>query len=279
MKKLFDQSSFSISKKVTHVYSTSFSLACRLLSSKIRPAIYAIYGFVRYADEIVDSFHEYEQEELLHEFEKNYYLAYKRGISLNPVLHSFQSVVKEYGIDDHLIQAFLKSMKTDLNKKEYFTYEEFKEYIYGSADVVGLMCLKVFVNGDDQAYERLKPTAMRLGSAFQKVNFLRDIKDDMSRLERSYFPNIDFKNLEPESKQAIIEEIEADFDFAYEGIKQLPIESRLGVYTAYRYYRKLLSKLKKTEASRIMKTRIRVSDPVKFIILGKSMLRHQFNLL
>ena len=279
MKALFDQSSLKSSEQITKIYSTSFSLATRMLSPKIRPAIYAIYGFVRYADEIVDTFHQHEQSELLHEFEKNFYISMERGISLNPVLHAFQMVVRQYNIDDELIQAFLDSMKADLSKKEYTTYEEYKTYIYGSADVVGLMCLKVFVNGDQETFERLKESAMHLGSAFQKVNFLRDLKDDMDILNRSYFPNVDLKSLRPEQKQQIIAEIEEDFHKAYQGIIQLPMESRLGVYTAYRYYRKLLKKLKKTEASRIMKTRIRVSDPVKLIILGKSMLRHQFNLL
>jgi len=279
MKALYDSSSLQISKVITQTYSTSFSLACRLLSPKIRPSIYAIYGFVRYADEIVDSFEGYDQETLLNEFENEYYQAQKRRISMNPILNSFQKVVEDNNIDEHLIASFLTSMRMDLNKKNYTTYDEFKTYIYGSADVVGLMCLKVFVKGDSQKYEELKPTAMRLGSAFQKVNFLRDLKDDSERLERSYFPNINLHNLTPEDKLKIIQEIEEDFNEAYKGIVKLPIEAKLGVYTAYRYYKKLLYKLKKTEASQIQKKRIRVSNSSKLVILGKSYIRYQFNML
>ncbi|MCV6629689.1 MAG: squalene/phytoene synthase family protein, partial [Flavobacteriaceae bacterium] len=244
-----------------------------------RKAIYAIYGFVRYADEIVDSFDGFDQETLLKEFERDYYMAQERGISLNPVLHAFQEVVRNYAIDDDLIQAFLKSMKMDLHKTTYSTYEDYATYIYGSADVVGLMCLKVFVDGDQSAYLKLRPTAMRLGSAFQKVNFLRDIKDDSERLERSYFPNVDFNNLNAANKAAIIEEIETDFEIAYQGIVQLPMEARLGVYTAYRYYKRLLYKIKKTDAAMVTNSRIRVSNPMKMLILGKSYIRYQFNIL
>lgn len=279
MKALFDTSSLKISELVTNTYSTSFSLACKLLSPKIRSDIYSIYGFVRYADEIVDSFEGYDQETLLNEFEASYYKAYERKISLNPILNAFQHVVHTYQIDDHLIQAFLKSMRMDLSKKEYDSYEDYKAYIYGSADVVGLMCLKVFVNGDQNKYEELKESSMKLGSAFQKVNFLRDLKDDAERLARSYFPNVNLKHLTPEDKHQIIEEIEADFDEAYQGIIKLPLESRLGVYTAYRYFKQLLKKLKATESEDILNARIRISDPMKLFILGKSYIRFQLNVL
>ena len=279
MKALFDTSSLKISELVTNTYSTSFSLACKLLSPKIRSDIYSIYGFVRYADEIVDSFEGYDQELLFNEFEASYYKAYERKISLNPILNAFQHVVHNYNIDDHLIQSFLKSMRMDLSKKDYDTYEDYQAYIYGSADVVGLMCLKVFVNGDEQKYEELKVSSMKLGSAFQKVNFLRDLKDDAERLARSYFPNVNLNHLSPEDKHKIIEEIEADFDQAYQGIIQLPLESRLGVYTAYRYFKQLLKKLKATESEDILNARIRISDPMKLFILGKSYIRFQLNAL
>lgn len=279
MKALFDSSSRRISELVTNTYSTSFSLACKLLSPKIRADIYSIYGFVRYADEIVDSFDEYDQRILLNEFEASYYKAYERKISINPILNAFQHVVHKYQIEDHLIQAFLKSMRMDLSKKDYNSYEDYKAYIYGSADVVGLMCLKVFVNGDQEKYIALKDSSMKLGSAFQKVNFLRDLKDDSERLARSYFPNVNLSNLTPKDKQDIIQEIEADFDLAYKGIIKLPLESRLGVYTAYRYFKQLLKKLKATESKDILNARIRISDPMKLFILGKSYIRYQFNVL
>jgi phytoene/squalene synthetase len=194
MKELFDNVSYDCSKLVTKSYSTSFSLAVKMLSPKIRKDIYNIYGFVRFADEIVDTFHEYDKEKLMDNFEKNYYLALEQGISLNPILNSFQQTVHTYKIPEEMVNAFLKSMKADLYKTQYSTKEEYDEYIYGSADVVGLMCLKVFVNGDDAMFDSLKDAAMRLGSAFQKVNFLRDLKDDYEVLNRSYFPNIDLGN-------------------------------------------------------------------------------------
>ncbi|HFS67905.1 MAG TPA: phytoene/squalene synthase family protein [Flavobacteriia bacterium] len=279
MKALFDQSSEKICELVTKTYSTSFTSACRLLSPKIRPAIYAIYGFVRYADEIVDSFEGYDQEKLLTDFENDYYTALERKISLNPILNAFQKVVHQYQIEDDMVQAFLSSMKMDLHKKEYQTYQEYQKYIYGSADVVGLMCLKVFVDGDEKKYQELKGYSMKLGSAFQKVNFLRDLKDDAERLARSYFPNVDLFDLTKEDKNKIIAEIEKDFKEAYIGIKKLPLEARLGVYTAYRYYKKLLYKLKKTTEKEIINTRIRVSNPIKFYILGKSIIRITLNRL
>lgn len=279
MREVFDETSHNISEIVTKKYSTSFSLAVRMLSPKIRPAIYSIYGFVRFADEIVDTFYDQNQKKLINRFEKHYYHAYKKNISLNPILHSFQQTVKKYNIPDDLIQAFLDSMKMDLKKSVYNTKEEYEQYIYGSADVVGLMCLKVFVNGDIEKYDLLKNSAMSLGSAFQKVNFLRDFKDDTELLDRSYFPQIDFNNLDQEKKNAIIEEIENDFKKAYVGIKKLPLEAKFGVYTAYIYYSKLLKKLKKTHYSKILNSRIRVSNPMKLGLLAKSYLTFKLNLL
>jgi phytoene/squalene synthetase len=279
MKQLYDQVSFACSKNVTKKYSTSFSLAVNMLSPKIREAIYSIYAFVRFADEIVDSFHDYEKKELLNEFEVNYYKAYHQNISLNPILNCFQLTVKKYNITDDLIQSFLKSMRADLNKETYDTVEEYNEYIYGSADVVGLMCLKVFVNGDNEKYESLKEPAMKLGSAFQKVNFLRDLKDDYELLHRSYFPGVNLKELSVEEKADIIADIEADFKAAFVGIKKLPLEAKFGVYTAYVYYRRLLKKLSKTPSKEILNTRIRVSNPMKISLLAKSFVVYKLNLL
>jgi phytoene/squalene synthetase len=280
MKELFDSVSNSCSELVTKKYSTSFSMAVNTLSPKIRADIYNIYGFVRFADEIVDTFHDYNKEKLMAHFERDYYFAMEEGISLNPILNSFQQTVKKYNIPDHMVQAFLKSMKADLNKTEYNTKEEYDEYIYGSADVVGLMCLKVFVNGDDKMYEELKDAAMRLGSAFQKVNFLRDLKDDFELLSRSYFPNIDLGKLDHASKQLIIDEIEADFDYAYNnGILKLPVEAKFGVYMAYRYYRRLLKKLKSVPSEKIMDTRIRISDPMKINLLARSYVKYKLNII
>ncbi|MBE7692954.1 phytoene/squalene synthase family protein [Tenacibaculum finnmarkense] len=280
MKQLFDEVSYACSKLVTEKYSTSFSLATRMLSPSIRDAIYNIYGFVRFADEIVDSFHQYNKEELLIRFENEYYLSKKEGISLNPILNSFVNTVEKYKITDDLIQAFLKSMKADLHQTEYTTQEAYKQYIYGSADVVGLMCLRVFVNGDANQYNELKDAAMRLGSAFQKVNFLRDLKDDIQVLNRSYFPNVDLNELDQASKEIIIKDIEADFDYAYEnGILKLPVEAKFGVYMAYRYYKKLLKKLKATPSSEIMDTRIRISDPMKINLLARSYVKYKLNLI
>ncbi|WP_339660180.1 phytoene/squalene synthase family protein [uncultured Polaribacter sp.] len=280
MKELFDTVSNDCSKLVTKKYSTSFSLAVKMLSPKIRTDIYNIYGFVRFADEIVDSFHDFDKEVLMDHFEKDYYLSKEHGISLNPILNSFQQTVKKYNIPDKMVQAFLKSMKADLYKTEYQTKEEYDEYIYGSADVVGLMCLKVFVDGDQNKYDELKDAAMRLGSAFQKVNFLRDLKDDYEVLNRSYFPNVDLGKLDAASKQLIIDEIEADFDFAYKnGILKLPVEAKFGVYMAYRYYRRLLKKLNKVPSEKIMDTRIRISDPMKLNLLARSYVKYKLNFI
>ena len=280
MKDLFDNVSHSCSKLVTKKYSTSFSLAVNMLSPKIRTDIYNIYGFVRFADEIVDTFHEYNKEELMAHFEKDYYIAKAQGISLNPILNSFQQTVNTYNIPDEMVQAFLRSMKADLHKTEYQTKEEYDAYIYGSADVVGLMCLKVFVNGDDAMFNELKDAAMRLGSAFQKVNFLRDLKDDFELLNRSYFPTIDLGKLDPASKQQIIDEIEEDFNYAFtNGVLKLPVEAKFGVYMAYRYYRRLLKKLNSVPSEKIMDTRIRISDPMKINLLARSYVKYKLNLI
>lgn len=279
MKSLFDTTSFKCGKLVTKNYSTSFSLAVYMLSPNIRGAIYSIYGFVRFADEIVDSFHDYDKEKLINDFEKEYYKAMEMGISLNPILNSFQHTVKQYNITDDLVQAFLKSMKLDLVKSTYNTQTEYEDYIYGSADVVGLMCLKVFVNGKTEKYEQLKHEAMRLGSAFQKVNFLRDLKDDNLVLNRNYFPGVDLNTFDENSKTAIINEIEEDFRIAYQGIVKLPIEAQFGVYTAFVYYKKLLKKLKKTPYSEIGNSRIRVSNYTKASLLAQSFVTYKLKLV
>lgn len=279
MKKIFDEVSFKCSKLVTKNYSTSFSLAVYMLSPSIRDAIYSIYGFVRFADEIVDSFHGYDKENLINDFEKEYYKAYESGISLNPILNSFQQTVKQYNISDNLIQAFMKSMKLDLIKSDYQTQAEYEEYIYGSADVVGLMCLKVFVAGKEHKYDALKAEAMRLGSAFQKVNFLRDLKEDNLVLNRNYFPGVDLKTFDEKTKRVIIKEIEEDFNIAYQGITKLPIEAKFGVYTAFVYYKKLLKKLKNTPYHEIGNARIRVSNYAKAGLLAQSFLTYKLRLV
>ena len=279
MKNLFDQVSFDCSRNVTKSYSTSFSSAVKMLAPNIRQDIYNIYGFVRFADEIVDSFHNYNKEELLLLFENDLELALKNKISLNPILNAFQNTVNKYEIPRELIDAFMKSMKLDLSKTEYKTISEYNEYIYGSADVVGLMCLKVFVKGDDKKYDLLKESAMRLGSAFQKVNFLRDLKADFEDLNRTYFPNTDLSKLDEKSKLKIIEEIEADFDAGYEGLILLPIEAKFGVYTAYSYYKKLLAKHKNTPSAEIKNTRIRVSNYQKYGLFAKCYFSYKLNII
>jgi phytoene synthase len=279
MKSLFDEISEGCSKNVTKKYSTSFSLAVKMLSPSIQNHIYAIYGFVRLADEIVDSFHGFNKEELLDEFELDLRNAISRKISLNPILNSFQKTVNKFAIEQNLINSFLESMRRDLHKSNYSTVEDYNQYIYGSADVVGLMCLKVFVDGDTKQFDFLKPYAMKLGSALQKVNFLRDIKDDSENLHRSYFPNIDSNELTLESKAQIINEISQDFEQAYIGIKLLPENSKFGVYTAYTYYKRLFSKLENTKAEDILNTRIRVSNAQKMSLLAKSFLNYKFNMI
>jgi phytoene synthase len=279
MKEIFDKVSYECSKRVTKTYSTSFSMATKLLSKSIRKDIYNIYGFVRFADEIVDSFHNFNKSELFNSFAEDLDKALLNKISLNPILNSFQHTYHKYSIDRELVDSFMKSMRMDLKKKKYSTVKEYKEYIYGSADVVGLMCLKVFVQGNEKQFQKLKINAMKLGSAFQKVNFLRDIKADQENLKRSYFPNTQFNNLSELEKNTIINEIEDDFKLGLQGIKELPIVAKFGVFIAYRYYNQLLKKLKKTPATEIINKRIRVPNLKKLELLTRSYVKYQLNLL
>lgn len=279
MKSLFDDVSRLCSKTVTKSYSTSFASATKMLSPSIRQDIYNIYGFVRFADEIVDSFHDYDKPVLFERFTENLENALKDKISLNPILNAFQETYHKYDIDKAHVDAFMKSMRLDLTKSDYLTDAEYKEYIYGSADVVGLMCLTVFVKGNKEQYESLKESAMSLGSAFQKVNFLRDLKADFEGLSRTYFPNTNLLELDETSKQKIIAEIEEDFAKGLAGINRLPIEAKFGVYTAYRYYRKLLTKLKSVPSAEIKNTRIRVPDYVKASLLARSYVKYRLNLI
>lgn len=279
MKSLFDNVANSCSKIVTHSYSTSFSIATKLLAPSIRQDIYNIYGFVRFADEIVDTFHEYDKSALFKKFKADMYEAIEHKISLNPILNSFQETVHKYNIESELYEAFMNSMEKDLHKSNYLTQEEYEAYIYGSADVVGLMCLKVFVKGNQSKYDALKHDAMKLGSAFQKVNFLRDLKSDSEELERSYFPNTDLNQLDENTKSQIIDEIDQDFKAGLRGISNLPVEAKLGVYTAYIYYSKLLQKLKNTPSLEIKNKRIRVPNYQKASLLAKSYISCRFNLV
>lgn len=278
MKEIFDKISADCSRITTKSYSTSFTWGIYLLNKKLRPHIYAIYGFVRFADEIVDTFHDYDKEYLLDKFKKDCFEAINMGISLNPVLNSFQKVVNDFNIDHSLITLFLDSMEMDLAPKTY-TNENYDLYILGSAEVVGLMCLYVFVNGDKGEYERLKPAAMKLGSTFQKVNFLRDVKADFEQLNRNYFPNVSLANFSDKQKAEIENEIEEEFKLALVGIKQLPLSSRNGVYLAYIYYKKLFEKIKKVKASQIMTERIRISNGHKIGLMLDSMIRYKMNIL
>lgn len=267
---LYDTTAIKISQVITKNYSTSFSLATSLLNKQHRDAIYSIYGFVRLADEIVDTFHEYPKEQLLKKIECDLKESLEQGICINPILHSFQMVVKNYNIPYEYIQAFLDSMKADLLIKSYSTKQTAGEYIYGSAEVVGLICLRVFIDGDEIHFNELKEPAKKLGSAFQKVNFLRDLKNDTGILGRGYFPEVLKGNLDEKSKKKIISEIEKEFDEAYEGIKKLPQNVKVAVLTAYYYYRILLLKIKKTPAEKIMESRIRISNPRKIYLLIKA---------
>ncbi len=278
MKSIFDRVSIECSKIVTESYSTSFSLATRMLSSSIRNDIYNIYGFVRFADEIVDTFHDYDKETLFNDFERSLENALENKISLNPILNSFQKTYHQYRIPKHLVDSFMKSMRMDLSKNIYSSQEEYREYIYGSADVVGLMCLCVFVNGDQEKYEDLKDAAKALGSAFQKINFLRDLKADYEDLNRSYFPNTNLLDLDEQSKIRIVAEIKEDLRIGYEGILKLPNSSKFGVYTAYKYYSKLLNKLKRTPSREIKNARIRIPNYQKFGLLAKSYVNYKLNL-
>ena len=265
MIELFHDSSFVCSRKVTEMYSTSFTLCIKALHPDFRDAIFGIYGFVRFADEIVDTFHQYDKQMLLNRFREDTYRAIEEGISLNPILHAFQLTVHKYQIERKLIDAFLHSMEMDLSFTNY-KQEHYEEYIYGSAEVVGLMCLRVFCDGDNATYDKLVPSARSLGAAFQKVNFLRDLRDDFQDKGRVYFPNVNFENFCQEEKLQIEAEIAADFKAAYEGIIQLPKKSRFGVYLAYTYYLKLFQKIKTTPAEKVMETRIRVSNGRKLVL-------------
>lgn len=275
---LFNEVGHMCSKITTEKYSTSFASAIKLLHKDLRTPVYNIYGFVRFADEIVDTFHNHDQKELLDQFKLQTYDAIQRGISLNPILQSFQETVNKYAIPMHFINAFFTSMEQDLYKIEY-DKKTYNEYIYGSAEVVGLMCLYVFCEGDTKRYEHLKPYAQSLGAAFQKVNFLRDLKADTQTLERMYFPGCNFLNFTENEKHKIEADILHDFQEAYKGIVELPMKARFGVYVAYKYYLSLFNKIKKVKAKRIMEERIRIPNYSKAMILAKAGVRRQFNLL
>jgi phytoene/squalene synthetase len=275
---LFHKVSHECSRITTERYSTSFSSAIKLLHGDLRGPIYDIYGLVRFADEIVDTFHDHDKATLLADFKRQTYEAIEKGISLNPILQSFQRTVNRYNIDLQLIEAFFKSMEFDLDKSKYDA-SGYAEYIYGSAEVVGLMCLYVFLNGDQKAYEKLRPSAQALGSAFQKVNFLRDVKADYQQLNRVYFPGVDFNSFTPEMKQAIEDDIQQDFNNAYEGIVQLPLKARFGVYLAYKYYLSLFKKIKAVKPQRILEERIRIPNYQKAWVAAKVVVRTQLNIL
>ncbi len=275
---LFHRTCFECSRLVTRRYSTSFSLGIRLFAPRFRYPIYGIYGFVRFADEIVDTFHNYPKTELLERFKQDTWQALREGISLNPVLNAYQQVVHEYNIEPELTEAFLRSMEMDLHQN---VYDEagYGDYIYGSAEVVGLMCLRVFCEGDEAKYQSLKAPAQRLGAAFQKINFLRDIKSDYDERGRVYFPEVDFQHFDNEQKRRIEADINADFDAALEGIRRLPRGARLGVYLAYKYYTHLFLKIKNAPAHAVAQKRFRVSDKRKIYLLFSSAVRHSFNVL
>jgi phytoene/squalene synthetase len=274
---LFNKVSIRTSRSVTRAYSTSFSLGILCLKKELRDPVYALYGWVRFADEIVDTFHEYNKKKLLERFTADTYRAIEEGISLNPILHSFQQTVAKYKIEKELTDTFLRSMEWDLSKKEY-DYEGMKQYILGSAEVVGLMCLRIFCEGDEALYKKLKPAAMSLGSAFQKVNFLRDLKADFN-MGRVYFPELSLDTLTDESKRMIEASIQADFDLALEGIKGLPKAARFGVYVAYVYYLSLFRKIQNTPSDQVLKQRIRVRNRQKLKLLAYSYVKHQLNLI
>lgn len=276
---LFQKLSYKTSKLTTRTYSTSFSLAVSFLEPEIRQAIYNIYGFVRFADEIVDTFHTANKKQLLHNFERDYFDAFEHGISLNPILYSFVLTVKKYNISQQLIEAFLKSMEADLYKNEYNSETELNEYIYGSANVVGLMCLQVFVNGNTTEFNKLQKPAMKLGSAFQKVNFIRDLKDDIEQLNRKYFPQLEVEKFNDNIKLEIIKNIELDFKEAKEGISKLPGKSKLAVYIAYVYYLQLLKKIKNKPAKLILDKRIRINNFNKMLLLTGSIIKYSFKVI
>jgi len=275
---LFHRTCADCSSLITRRYSTSFSLGIKMFDLRFRGPIYGIYGFVRFADEIVDTFHDYPKAQLFERFRQDTWLALEEGISLNPVLHSFQHVVRKYGIERELIEAFLDSMEMDLTESNYDP-EGYNEYIYGSAEVVGLMCLRVFCEGNDAEYQKLKAPARRLGAAFQKINFLRDIKSDLEDRGRVYFPGVDFNRFSQEDKWRIEADIKQDFDAALEGIRMLPKGARLGVYLAYKYYTHLFLKIKSAPPQQVAQERFRLSSKRKVYLLCSSALRHQFGVL
>jgi phytoene synthase len=273
--KLFDDTSIAMSRKLALNYSTSFSLGIRLLSKDSRWAVFSIYGLVRVADEIVDTFHGYNKEKMLLDFKAQTYQAMEDGISTNPVLHAFQLAANQFGIGKDLIEPFFQSMEEDLDTSAH-NAESYSEYIYGSAEVVGLMCLKVFCNGDDAQYNHLVPFARSLGAAFQKVNFLRDIRSDVDERGRVYFPGVDFNHFTDADKYEIIQDVKKDFSHAYKGIVQLPVGCRLGVYTAYIYYLKLLEKIERTTAVDILESRIRIPNSQKIALLAQSFVKEKW---
>ena len=278
MKELFDQVSIKLSKTLTKSYSTSFSLGIQFLAKPLRDPIYALYGFVRLADEIVDSFHDFDKKILFDRFKEDVYLSISQKISLNPILNSFQSVVNDYNIEQELTDSFLFSMEMDLYKKEY-TRIDFEKYVLGSAEVVGLMCLRVFIKANEKEYQRLKPYAMKLGAAYQKINFLRDLRADFQSMGRSYFPDIDLTKFTHEDKIVIEREIENDFREGYEGLKLLPKSAFFGVYLSYAYYFALFQKIRNTSAEKVILERIRISDIKKYMILLKLYFKYLFNTL
>jgi phytoene/squalene synthetase len=278
MKALYDHVSIRCSRLTTKAYSTSFSLGIRCLEKKLRDPIYSIYGFVRFADEIVDSFHNYDKKELLARFRADTFASIREGISLNPILNSFQATVNHFKIEDELIDQFLKSMEMDLEQKNYDVHA-YKQYILGSAEVVGLMCLRIFCQGDTRSYEHLKPYAMSLGSAFQKINFLRDLNADYVGLGRIYFPGLEMDEFNEESKRKIEESIAVDFHNGFIGIKQLPRSARFGVYVAYVYYLALFKKIQNTPSEHVMNARIRIRNRHKARLLAYSYVKHQLNLI
>jgi phytoene/squalene synthetase len=277
MMHLFHTVSQECSKLTTKKYSTSFSSAILLLHASIRTPIYNIYGFVRFADEIVDTFHEFDKETLLSDFKMQTYAAINAGISLNPILHSFQQTVNQYNIDIELVSAFFHSMEMDLNKSRY-DIQGYQEYIYGSAETVGLMCLYVFCEGDKRMFEKMKPSAQSLGAAFQKINFLRDIKADYEGLNRTYFPEVDFRNFTPAMKARIEQDIANDFANAHKGIMELPVKAKFGVYVAYKYYLSLFKKIKKAKPALLLNNRVRLPNYSKAMIFMRAGLRSQLNI-
>lgn len=278
MIQIFHDISRECSRLTTERYSTSFSSAIRLLHKDLQGPVYDIYGFVRFADEIVDTFHEFDKAGLLSAFKEETYNAINRGISLNPILNSFQLTVNKFNIDHNLIESFFISMEMDLGNKQY-DRDAYEKYIFGSAESVGLMCLYVFCNGDNESYKKLQPSAQALGAAFQKINFLRDLKADHEELSRTYFPGVNFKNFSRADKQAIEQDIRIDMDKAYEGIKKLPVKARFGVYLAYKYYCTLFTKIQKSQPALLLSNRVRISNSFKALIFVRASFRSSFNLL